>query len=61
MRIRDEILKSTSRHLGDGPGGWDTDLYGDLGMWNIGAALQGIVFEDWDEQEDNELEDGTDT
>ena len=48
MRIRDEVLRST-RALGDGEGGWDSDIYGEEGMRNVGAALEQLVLEEWDE------------
>ena len=48
MRIRDEVLRST-RGLGEGKGVWDGDVYGDEGMWSVGAALEQLVLEeDWD-------------
>jgi hypothetical protein len=61
MRIRDEILKSTNKHLGDGAGSWDTDVYGEQGMWTIGAALEELVFEDWDDEPVQGDAIGTDT
>lgn len=49
MRIRDEVLNS-AKALGDGVGGWDSDIYGEEGMRNIGRYLEDLVLEkdDWD-------------
>lgn len=48
MRIRDEVLNS-AKGLGDGVGGWETDIYGEEGMWTIGRLLEDVVSEedDW--------------
>lgn len=49
MRIREEVMRNTGKRLGDGPGGWDQDLYGEEGMWRIGAALEELFMDDCDE------------
>jgi hypothetical protein len=49
MRIREDVFKSTGKRLGDGPGGWDQDVYGEEGMWRIGAVLEELIMDDWDE------------
>ena len=50
MRIRDEVLKS-AKGLGGGVGGWESDVYGEEGMWTIGKILEDLVLEedDWDD------------
>jgi len=61
MRVRDEILQSTGRHLGDGLRGWDTDPHEELRMRTLGAALEEIVFEDSDDEPETGIVHGTDT
>lgn len=57
MKIRDEVMGLTGRGLGDGSGGWETDLYGEEGMWSIGAALEELILEeDWDAEGEGEGE-----
>lgn len=49
MRIREEVLTS-AKELGDGVGGWESDVYGEEGMWTIGRILEDLVLdeENWD-------------
>src|SRR5437868_7862338 len=59
MRIRDEVLNS-AKALGDGVGGWESDIYGEEGMLNIGRILEDLVLEedDWDGDVENGSNDG---
>jgi hypothetical protein len=56
MKIRDEVMRAEGRGLGGGPGGWDTDIDGEEGMWSVGAALEELVLEeDWDGEEGDDV------
>ena len=54
MRIRDEVLNS-AKALGDGVGGWKSDIYGEEGMLHVGRILEDLVLEgdDWDGDVEN--------
>jgi hypothetical protein len=57
MKIREEVMRAGDKKgLGGGQGGWDTDVYGEEGMWSIGAALEELILEeDWDEEEGDDV------
>ena len=48
LKVREKVL-SSGRGLGDGVGGWESDVYGEEGMWTIGRILEDLVLdeEDW--------------
>jgi hypothetical protein len=50
MRVRDEVQRNGRRGLGDGPGGWQADIYGEEGMW-VGAAFEEFVQLDQEESD----------
>jgi len=55
MRIREEVLQSTSMGLGGGRG--LEDSYSDEAMWNVGIALEQLVLEDdWDCSGEDEVD-----
>ena len=57
MKIREEVMRAGDKKgLGGGLGGWDTDVYGEEGMWSIGAALEELILEeDWDGEEGDDV------
>lgn len=55
MRIRDEVLNS-AKGLGDGVGGWETDIYGEEGMSYIGRIFEDLVLEE--DEFDDDVENG---
>jgi len=59
MRIRDEVL-SSAKGLGPGVGSWETDVYGEEGMWNIGSMLEEFILAE-DEWDDENQQNGTET
>jgi hypothetical protein len=44
-RIREEVQRKGMRDLGDGPGGWETDIHGEEGMWSVGAAFENLILD----------------
>jgi len=59
MRIRDEVLNS-AKGLGSGVGSWETDVYGEEGMWNIGSMLEEFILAE-DEWDDENQQNGNET
>ena len=55
MKSKDVVLRN-GRSLGDGPGGSESEIYGD--EWTTLAALEEFVLEHWDEGESGEAHEG---